>query len=102
MYTVLPCKLDTDYHKVTFSSQICTGRMDCATAIVQLQPPTYNKAATQQDMDYVARKLAVPHPELDHIIDLPVQSYADNPNDKKRLVFLYRLYPKLFTLPLFI
>jgi N-acetyl sugar amidotransferase len=92
---VLPEKFDIDYRRATFSTQICTGEITREYAVEKLKEPTYDAGSVCEIKQYVAKKLAISMQELEEILSLPVKTYKDYPNDKKRLERIYGMYRKI-------
>ena len=92
---VLPEKFNIDYRRATFSTQICTGEMKREHALEKLKEPNFDPVVAAEQKQYIAKKLGITAEELEGILALPVKSYKDFPNDKRRLELIYNTYKKL-------
>ena len=94
---ILPTKFGIDYRKATWSTQICTGEMTREQALALLQNPPYDENQLANEKEYIAKKFGVTTTELEKILAEPPKNYADYPNDKRQLEFIYSVYLKLAT-----
>ena len=92
---VLIQKFNIDYRKATYSSQICSGELTREKAIEQLKHLPYDSVAIEKEKNYICKKLGISIQDFAQIMNTPVKSYTDYPNDKKKLEFIYDIYKKL-------
>jgi N-acetyl sugar amidotransferase len=92
---ILPEKFNIDYRRATFSTQICAGEISREYALEELKRSTYDPVKVQKEKEYICKKLGITPEELERIMDLPVKTYKDYPNNKWKLEFLYNIYRKL-------
>lgn len=88
----LYAKHGIDYRRATASSELCFGKIDRATALQRLESSPHADMDVPMEMDYVAKKLAIPREELDRIVAAPAKWYFDYPNNKKLLGMVYDAY----------
>lgn len=93
---IQPVKFNVDYRRAVCSSQICMGVMTRDEALKELETLSYDPDKIEAEKEYVARKLGITLQEFNEILDLPLKSYRDYPNNEKLLKFLYDSYRKLF------
>jgi len=91
-----PVKFNLDYRRATFSTQICAGNTTRESAIIQLKKSSFNSEKIDINKEYVCKKLSITIDEFERIMNLPIKSYLDYPNDKEKLEFIYRVYLKYF------
>jgi N-acetyl sugar amidotransferase len=89
-------KFEIDYRRATFSSQICAGIIERETAVEQLKSKPFVPSKTEEEKQYISKKLGISKDEFDKILDLPAKWYWNYPNDYKKLSFIYDTYRKLF------
>jgi len=88
---ILPIKFGYDKRKAHFSSLIVAGQMTRKEALEKLSEPLYPSEETrQQDTKLLCKKLEISTQEFDNIMNLPLKTIDDYPNEKK--TFKYRLY----------
>lgn len=92
---ILPTKFGIDYRKATMSTQICAGEISRAEAMAELQKPPYDKNQVRADKQYLAKKFGLTLAEFEAILSQPPKSYADYPNQKRQLEFIYSVYRRL-------
>ncbi len=93
---IQPVKFNLDYRRATFSTQICTGDITRELALNELKTPSFDQKRIEIDKEYICKKLTISIDEFDEIMNSPVKSYKDYPNDKSKLEFIYRIYLKYF------
>ena len=93
---IQPLKFGVDYRRATCSTLICSGKLTREEALQQLALPPYDAQAIEREKTYVAKKLGISPAELDSIIQLPVKSYRDYPNNEKLLDIIYKIYRVFF------
>lgn len=89
---VLPEKFGIDYRRATLSTQICAGEITREQALVVLEDPPYESAAIATEKEYIAKKFGLTVADLDDILDRAPRTYADYPNRKRLLKFIYGSY----------
>lgn len=89
---IQPVKFNVDYRRATFSTQICTGEISREEALKELEKLSYNTDTIEAEKEYVSKKLGISIEEFERIMNEPVKTYKDYPNNEKTLNFLYRLY----------
>lgn len=85
-----------DYRRATASSEMCAGRIDRAEALARVEALPYADLDVEGELDYTAKKLAIPRERLDRIVAAPAKWYFDYPNNRERLGRLYDLYRWLY------
>jgi N-acetyl sugar amidotransferase len=94
---IQPVKYGIDYRRATFSTQICAGTSTREKAIEELKNLPYNTETIESEKAYIAKKFDISLAEFEKIMNQPVKTYRDYPNDEKRLTKLYELYRKYFS-----
>jgi N-acetyl sugar amidotransferase len=93
---ILSEKFNIDYRKANSSTLICTGEITREEAIQELASKPYETKQVEEDKEYFCKKLGISFNEFDEMMEAPLKSYRDYPNNKKLLEFLYGVYRKLF------
>lgn len=88
---ILPKKFDIDKRKAHLSDLLKSGQITRDAALAELQKPCYDETLLRQDMDFVIKKLDLSESSFDAIMNLPIKSFKDYPNnyDKVRLLKLF-------------
>ncbi len=89
-------KFGIDYRKATLSSQICAKDISREDAVRELAFAPYEPEQTEQDKNYIAKKLVVSNDEFEAMLSLPPKWYWDYPNDSTKLEFIYDVYRTIF------
>jgi len=89
---ILPLKFNVDKRKAHLSTLICNGEMKRSEAMKILQSDLYPEEELAHDKDYVCTKFGISEAEFNEMMDLPVKSYKDYPNNERVLRLVYRLY----------
>lgn len=76
----LPTKFGYDKRRAHFSSLILTGQLTRADALERIAKTAYNADNLAEDFEYIATKLDLSVPELQHIMDGENKSYRDYHN----------------------
>lgn len=92
---VMPTKFNMDYRMATLSSQICAGQITRGEAIEKLQETPFNTEKVEADKSYIAKKYGISKEELENYLAQPPKTYADFPNQKKLVEFVFSTYRKL-------
>ena len=93
---IQPVKFNIDYRRATLSSEICSGETTRERALNELKNKPFKPEKTKTEKEYICKKLDITTREFDDIMNLPVKSYRDYPNDQKKLDYIYRIYRKYF------
>ena len=93
---IQPTKFGIDYRRATYSTQICAGTATREEALEVLKKPSFNSDTIEEEKKYIAKKLDLSLEEFEEIMQRPVKTYRDYPNDEKRLTFIYNQYRKKF------
>ncbi len=96
---IMPEKFGMDYRRATLSTQICTGEVIREAALEELFHKPYDEVKSQEEKEYVCKKLGITVQEFDKIMSEPAKIYRDYPNAEKSLEFIYNIYRKLFKKP---
>ncbi|MFA7273174.1 MAG: N-acetyl sugar amidotransferase [Crocinitomicaceae bacterium] len=94
---IQPVKFGIDYRRATYATQICAGTATREEALKELEKLSYNPETIEAEKAYIAKKLDISLPEFEEIMQRPVKTYRDYPNDEKRLTKLYDMYRKYFS-----
>jgi len=97
---IQPVKFNIDYRRATLSNQICSGEITRSFALDELKKESYDANEFLLQKEYILKKLMISNEDFKGIMALPVKTYKDYPNDKKKLEFIYRVYNKFFKKPL--
>lgn len=89
---ILPVKFGFDYRKATFSSQICAGDLNREEALSLLEQMPHDDATLEEDKKYFCKKLGISLEDFDEIMKLPLRTFEDYPNDRKKLELIYKIY----------
>jgi len=92
---IQPVKFGVDYRRATFSTQICTGEITREEALEELKKKPYNPDKIDVEKRFVTKKLGISMDEFEEMMNEPVKTYRDYPNNEKKLTFLYDLYRKV-------
>jgi N-acetyl sugar amidotransferase len=93
---IQPVKFNIDYRRATFSTQICTGEITRKYALNELKKKSFDPGKVKLEKEYICKKLDITTSQFDDIMDLPVRSYKDYPNDQEKLNYIYGVYRKHF------
>jgi len=80
---VLPRKFSFDKRRAHLSNLICAGQLTRSDALAEMLSNPYPEDLSQQDRDYVITKLGFTEEEFEEIMNEPIRSYADYPNNEK-------------------
>jgi N-acetyl sugar amidotransferase len=78
----LPTRFGYDTRRVQFASLILTGQMTREEALRQLEKPSYDPAAIDEEFEYIATKLGITVDELRHYHSMPLKTYKDYSNQE--------------------
>lgn len=85
-----------DYRRATASSEICAGKIDRDTALSRLETLPYQGMDVEDELNYMAKKLAISRGDLDRIVAAAPKWYFDYPNNRKNLGRIYDVYRFLY------
>lgn len=88
---ILPKKFNIDKRKAHLSSLICSGQITRDDALREIKKPLYNEKGLSEDKEYVLKKLGLDEDEFDSIMELPVMSHYDYPNNEWIFYALQRI-----------
>ena len=97
---IQPLKFNLDYRRATLSNQICSGEISREDAIEELKNKPYNIKTINEQKDYICKKLGIDLQTFEDILNSPVKTYKDYPNDENKLEFIYSVYKKFFKKPI--
>lgn len=97
---ILPKKFRFDKRKAHLSCLIISGQITREEAVEELKKSPYpDEKMIGQDKEYVAKKLGLTSEEFEKIMNAPVKSYRDYPNNElfiEKLAFVFVWVKKLF------
>jgi N-acetyl sugar amidotransferase len=96
---IMPEKFGMDYRRATLSTQICTGEVSREFALEELTHNSYDAEKSNEEKEYVCKKLGITTQEFDKIMGDSAKIYRDYPNAEKNLEFIYNIYRKTFGKP---
>jgi len=80
---ILPRKFNIDKRRAHLSTLICSGQLTRTQALEALAEDVYGGANPAEDRIYVIKKLDILESEFDDIMNLPLKTYQDYPNNKQ-------------------
>jgi len=92
---ILPEKFGIDRRRTYLSTLICSGQITRDEALIELTKKPYDTIKAEEDKEYICKKLDMSLEEFNKIMNLPVKTYKDYPNNEKMLKFIYNIYFKL-------
>ncbi|MEI6346630.1 MAG: N-acetyl sugar amidotransferase [Bacteroidota bacterium] len=96
---IMPEKFNMDYRRATLATQICTGEVSREFALEELTHKSYDAEKSNEEKEYVCKKLGITTQEFDKIMGDSAKIYRDYPNAEKNLEFIYNIYRKTFGKP---
>ena len=78
----LPRRFGFEKRRAHFSSLIQTGQMTREQALARISRPEMDEHFLRQEFEYVAHKLDLTVPELQHLFELPKKTYRDYKNKR--------------------
>jgi hypothetical protein len=87
---ILPTKFGIDKRKAHLSSLIMSGQLSRDEALQQLSLPIADPEQVASDLRYVAKKFGISDAAFAGLMQLPVKSYRDYPNESNRYEYLKR------------
>ena len=92
----MPLKFKMDKRKTHYSTMICSGMMDRDAALELLKKDTYPSPQLKIiDKEFVLKKFGYTEAEFENIMNHPVKTFRDYPNNYKIVNFLWILYRKV-------
>lgn len=92
---LLPEKFGIDKRRAHHSSLIMSGQMTREEALADLQRAPYSDEDATADVEYISQKFGLTPTEFQEIMDLPVRSADDYPNNTKLMQRLEPLVARL-------
>lgn len=89
---ILPVKFNVDKRKAHLSTLICNKEITRDEAIKQLEEELYPEDKLLHDKEYVCKKFGLSESEFKKIMELPLKTYKDYPNNELFLKMVYKLY----------
>lgn len=104
---ILPTKFGIDKRKAHLSVLVLTGQMTREAALGVLEQPTAPAEIIKDDREFVVQKLGMTEEEFGRIMQAPIKSYRDYPNnswvflmhDNKWMMRLARILRRIGVLP---
>lgn len=91
-------RFNVDKRRAHFSTLICSNQFTRAQALEELQKPAYpSQSLLEQDLEYIPKKLGISRNEFDKIMQEPVHSHYDFPNEEK-IKRAVREFANIFTI----
>ena len=87
----LPTKFGYDKRLAHLSSLIVSGQLSRDKALEEMTKPLYDDKEIEIEKSYMARKLGVTVEEFKNILQQPIKTYKDYPNQTKKINLLKRL-----------
>ncbi|SKB93334.1 N-acetyl sugar amidotransferase [Daejeonella lutea] len=87
---ILPEKFGVDKRKAHYSTLICSGNMTREDALLKLRSDIYTANELDNDMEYVLKKLGITESAFKKIMQEPVRSHLDYPNNNALFQFFKR------------
>lgn len=88
----LPTKFGIDKRKAHLSTLICSGQITREQALEEIKEPLYDEKSLIQDKEYVLKKLDFSENEWEQIMNSPIKTYKDYPNNEKLKGMFYKFY----------
>lgn len=98
---VLPQKFNIDKRRAHYSNLILSGQMTREEALQELAKPTCDPKIVAEDIEFTIKKLQISKAEFEQIMQLPVKSYQDYPNQEFLIKQMRKGVNKLRSLGLF-
>ena len=89
-------KFHIDKRKITFSAQILSGMKDRNEALEELKVPPYDKAAVENEIQYILKKLDLSSDEFTTMMMSENKSYTDYPSNYKFIQKMARFSNSIF------
>ena len=78
---VLPNKFNIDKRRLHLSDLIQSGQLTREQALEEIKEPSYPPKLLKQDRDFVMKKFGLTEEEFQNLMDLPVKSFKNYPNN---------------------
>jgi N-acetyl sugar amidotransferase len=88
---ILPEKFNIDKRRGHLSDLIRSGQLQRKIALQELKEPIYNAKLLIQDKEFVNKKLGLDSNSFKQIIDSPIKSFHDYPNNYKYIMTIKKL-----------
>lgn len=93
---ILPRKFNIDKRRGHLSTLICSGEITRDEALEMIKKDPYaDEQMKRDDLAFVLKKFECTQSEFDAVMDLPLRTFNDYPNEYKYISALRRLYNKL-------
>lgn len=90
---VLPRKFEMDKRRGHLSTLICSGEITREQALSEIAQPPYTDADLEkQDLDFVIKKFDITTEEFNRIMQLPINTIHDYPNNFDKWEMLRKIY----------
>jgi N-acetyl sugar amidotransferase len=85
----LPVRFGYDKRRAHLSSILVAGEIDRATALKELEKPSYDADSIAQDVEYIEKKLRLQPGEIQQLMNMPRREFNEYPTHRTRArVFL--------------
>ena len=88
---ILPKKFNIDKRRGHLSDLIKSGQLTREDALTEIIKSGYDQGLLDQDMQFVMKKLNLSQQEFNAMMELPIKSFIDYPNDEKKVNRLKRI-----------
>jgi N-acetyl sugar amidotransferase len=88
---ILLRKFNIDKRLAHLSTLICSGQITRKQALEELKNETYPRELQQEDYRYAIKKLGLSDSEFEEIMNLPIKSFRDYPNENNLMMFLRKV-----------
>jgi len=85
---ILPEKFGYDKRRAHLSSLIISGQISRQDALEEIEQKLYDELTLKGNLQYIVKKFGISLANFQEIMELPVKSYNDYPNNKKVFEFL--------------
>lgn len=90
---ILPKKFNIDKRRGHLSTLICSGEISREEALIAIAKPPYLDADLEkQDLEFVIKKFDLTKDEFERIMQLPIKTIHDYPNNFNRWEILRKIY----------
>ena len=77
----LPRRFGYDKRRAHLASLVVAGEISREVALEELKVPPYDPVTIEADIEFVTRKLGISRGELENLMQQPLKSFADYPNE---------------------
>tara|TARA_B110000238_G_scaffold201126_1_gene255013 strand:- start:879 stop:2006 length:1128 start_codon:yes stop_codon:yes gene_type:complete len=85
---ILPEKFNIDKRRGHLSDLINSNQLSRASALIEIEKETYDKELMTRDLNYVKKKLGFSDEKFNQIMNSPIKSFKDYPNNYSTVQFL--------------